>query len=157
MSNATPEFRPQDVAIRGNALHIGGSAYALASISSVNLVEVNTKRNLARWLKITLMSVMFTVALAGLMETARRHLESALLSVIGITATFMFYPFLLISAGLVLASIIMLIAYGLGNERGGPSALLTIVFSNGSRRGTRGEPAELEALKAAIEQAMSQA
>ena len=104
-----------------------------------------------------MISVVFTATLAGLMETARRHLESALLSVLGITATFMFYPFLLISAGLVLASIIMLIAYGLGDERGGPSALLTIVFSNGSRRGTRGEPAELEALKAAIEQGMSRA
>lgn len=153
MSNGSLEFRPEDATLRGNTLHIGGSTYALGTISDIHLADADKRRSLVRWFKITLACVVFTALLAGLMEAARHHLDSALLSALGIMAIFLFYPFLMISAGLVLASIVMFISAS-SRPDDGRTAILTIVFANGSRRGARGTPAELGALKAALEDAM---
>jgi hypothetical protein len=145
MRNGTSEFRPEDIAIRGKALHIGGSTYAPGTIAGIHLTgapEQNARPGLT---KATLASIAATVALGAFTQFSRAHADAAW-SALGIISLFAFLPFVVLSIILIVTLIVSSV-----RRDNGRSTVLTIVFTNGNRRGARGTQAELEALKAALE------
>lgn len=156
MTADAPQIAFGNVSLGPNALQIGGSTYALHSVTGIHLWEDNDNEYLLTRAKKILVRIAIATGVAFIFAATALKTVDTPLEMFGLIGMIIFWPLLIVSvvALIYYVSLLMRVKAREASNPGEHKSRLTVSFSDGASRIVSGSPSDLQALQSAMQQAM---